>query len=53
MNFHIFPITILNIMPIYMCGITAVSIKPELKCNVLKFGYGVNVRYEGMSITFI
>ena len=27
---------------------SAVSIMPELKCNVLRFGYGVNLRYEGM-----
>ena len=29
-------------------GTSAVSIMPELKCNVLGFGYGVNFRYEGM-----
>ena len=27
---------------------SAVSIMPELKCNVLRFGYEVNLRYEGM-----
>ena len=27
---------------------TAVSTMPELKQNVLRFGYGVNFRYEGM-----
>ena len=27
---------------------SAVSIMPELKQNVLRFGYGVNFRYEGM-----
>ena len=27
---------------------SAVSIMPKLKCNVLRFGYGVNFRYEGM-----
>ena len=31
-----------------MCGTSAVSIMPELKHNVLRFGYGVNFRYEGM-----
>ena len=31
-----------------MYGTSAVSIMPELKCNVLRFGYGVNFRYEGM-----
>ena len=25
-----------------------VEIKPELQKNVLKFGYGINYRYEGM-----
>ena len=27
---------------------SAVSIMPELKCNVLRFGYRVNFRYGGM-----
>ena len=31
-----------------VCGTSAESIMPELKCNVLRFGYGVNSRYEGM-----
>ena len=30
------------------CSASAVSIMPELKQNVLRFGYGVNFRYEGM-----
>ena len=29
-------------------GTSAVSIMPELKQNILRFGYGVNFRYEGM-----
>ena len=29
-------------------GTSAVSIMPGLKQNVLRFGYGVNFRYEGM-----
>ena len=29
-------------------GTSAVSIMPELKQNVLRFGYGVNFRYGGM-----
>ena len=33
---------------LYMYSTSAVSIMPELKCNVLRFGYGVNFRYEGM-----
>ena len=31
-----------------MCGTSTVSIMPELKHDVLRFGYGVNFRYEGM-----
>ena len=31
-----------------VCSAFAVSIMPELKQNVLRFGYGVNFRYEGM-----
>ena len=31
-----------------MYSTSAVSIMPELKCNVLRFGYTVNFRYEGM-----
>ena len=27
---------------------STISIMPELKCNVLRFGYGVNFRYKGM-----
>ena len=36
------------ILNILVYGTSAVSIMPELKQNVLGFGYGVNVRYEGM-----
>ena len=31
-----------------MCGTSAVGIMLELKHNILRFGYGVNFRYEGM-----
>ena len=31
-----------------MCGTSDVSIMPELKHNILRFGYRVNFRYEGM-----
>ena len=31
-----------------MCGTSAISIMPELKHNILRFGNGVNFRYEGM-----
>ena len=27
---------------------TSIKIKPELKKNILKFGYGINFKYEGM-----
>ena len=33
---------------ILVYGTSAVSIMPDLKQNVLRFGYGVNFRYEGM-----
>ena len=40
----------LSVILIILCmySTSAVSIMPELKCNVLRFGYGVNFRYEGM-----
>ena len=31
-----------------VCGTSAVSIMLELKHNILRFGYGVNFRHEGM-----
>ena len=39
---------ILFLLSILVYGASAVSIMPELKQNVLRFGYGVNFRYEGM-----
>ena len=42
MNFSVFLIILC------MYSTFAVSIMAELKCNVLRFGYGVNFRYEGM-----
>ena len=36
------------ILIILVCGTSTVSIMPELKHNVLRFGYGVNFRYGGM-----
>ena len=38
----------LLIMIVLVCGTSAVSVMPELKHNVLRYGYGVNFRYEGM-----
>ena len=38
------------ILFIFICvyGCSAVDIMPELKRNILNFGYGVNFKYEGM-----
>ena len=41
-------IIILLLLSILVYGTSTVSIMPELKQNVLRFGYGVNFRYEGM-----
>ena len=30
------------------CRYFSVEIKPELQRNILKFGYGINYKYEGM-----
>ena len=38
----------LILIVLYMDGTSTVSIMPELKHNILRFGYGVNFRYEGM-----
>ena len=38
----------LTLIILCMYNTSAVSIMPELKCNVLRFGYGVNFRYESM-----
>ena len=31
-----------------ICRYTLVDIMPELKCNILNFGYGINFKYEEM-----
>ena len=31
-----------------ICIGTSIKIKPELKTNILNFGYGINYKYEGM-----
>ena len=41
-------IVLFLLLSVLVCGTSAVSIMPELKQNVLRFGYGVNFRYEGM-----
>ena len=38
----------LILIVLYMCGTSAISNMPELKHNILRFGYGVNFSYEGM-----
>ena len=41
----------LHILFVIYCCIyryTSIKIKPELKKNILKFGYGINHKYEGM-----
>ena len=40
--------TLLLLLVTLVCGTSTVSIMPELKQNVLRFGYRVNFRYEGM-----
>ena len=40
-----------NLLILLLCFIyknSSVEIKPELQKNVLKFGYGINYKYEGM-----
>ena len=32
----------------YICKYASIEIKPELKKNILNFGYGINYKYEGM-----
>ena len=36
------------LLNVLVYGTSTVSIMPELKQNILRFGYGVNIRYEGM-----
>ena len=43
-------ITLFLLLNVLICGTSAVSIMPELKQNVLRFGYGVNFIYEGMLV---
>ena len=45
----------LSIVIILICvyGYTMIEMSPELKKNVLKFGYGINYKYEGtLSLSF-
>ena len=45
MRFYLYPI--LNFI-CYFYQSTSTKIKPELKKNILNFGYGINYKYEGM-----
>ena len=41
-------LTISLCLLLFVCDSSAVDIMPELKRNILNFGYGVNFKYEGM-----
>ena len=40
--------TLLLVIIVCIYKVYTISIMPELKCNELRFGYGVNFRYEGL-----
>ena len=44
MNIHLY--TILTILLYLMSRYSSVEIRPELQKNILKFGYGINYKYE-------
>ena len=44
--YFIFVVTLLILA--YMCNYSAIDTMPELKKNILNFGYGANFKYEGM-----
>ena len=46
MHFHLF--FLLTILLCLWSRYSSVEIKPELQKNILKFGYGINYKYEGM-----
>ena len=41
-------LTIASCLLVFVYDCSAVDIMPELKKNILNFGYGVNFKYEGM-----
>ena len=41
-------LTFASCLLIFVYGCSAVDITPELKKNILNFGYGVNFKYDGM-----
>ena len=42
------PLIFIAFISICVCKDLAINTMPELKRNVLNFGYGVNFQYEGM-----
>ena len=44
---HIYS-TFIVVVLISLCEVITVDVMPELKKNVLNFGYGANFKYEGM-----
>ena len=46
MNIHLY--TILIVLIYLSSGYSSVEIRLELQKNILKFGYGINYKYEGM-----
>ena len=46
-------LTIASCLFLFVCDSFAVDIMPELKRNILNFGYGVNFKYEGMLSHFL
>ena len=46
MNIHLY--TILTILLYLNSRYSSTEIRPELQKNILKLGYGINYKYEGM-----
>ena len=46
MNFNLY--AILTTLLYLSSGYSSVEIRPELQKNILRFGYGINYKYEGM-----
>ena len=43
-----YSLIIIIIFVCYLCRYASFEIMPELKRNILNFGYGINFKYEGM-----
>ena len=41
-------LTFASCLFLFVCDSSEVDIMPELKRNILNFGYGINFKYEGM-----